>query len=138
MSTIVQRAFEYLVNNNLIDYDQKIKREDFEKALEMPFNEHISYMGPFLNLKMEIENNGFFCTTKDCNKGDLYVFPADFMTKRLKHIEKNTLKKKKRALNSMLNVDFSRLSENTRGIHLHTTHIYTLNIQQTRNLLHDL
>lgn len=107
-------ALQYLKENNLLEYGTLICREEMERALEKEYVDGWFFLGPFLQLKEDIEDLGYQCTSRNCEQGELYILPfMEFIQKREDQF-KNFVKKHEKREKSCHKIDQSELSKKER------------------------
>lgn len=134
----VSDSFEKLKAKGLIDYDSKLSRRDIEDVLEIEYEPDMKFIGPYLTLKQYIENEGYFCTSENCENGALRILAVGDMFNRAEKIQSLLMKKQKRTLNSMLGADVTVLSESERKRHEHANTRLILGMQALKSILNNI
>lgn len=115
-----QEALKYLEKNELLDYGVVIKREVFEKILNIEFQDNWNFLGPFLSMKQFLEENGYLCTTEAQQAGYLRIFDTDEIAYRADKILKNSFKRMKRLQTCLTNAKATEFSTKDYKQHMHS------------------
>lgn len=96
------------------------------------------FIGKFLQLKEYIEDRGYFCTSRGAGNGALRILHAKEWSKKLDNLNKNVLRKQKRAINTMRNVGLDDLDEKEQKILNHVQNKLNMGLQAMRSVLYDI
>jgi hypothetical protein len=132
------RILQYLEEWGLLEYGSVIPRSNWETLLETHFTQTWDYLGPFLEIKEFLEENGYLCTTAGVEPGALRIYDADEMALRIEILTKNLFRKLRRLSKCMNEAKVQEFSEKEFKCHLHTkSKIQAIN-RSLESLLKDL
>jgi hypothetical protein len=108
---------KYFLENKMIDYGRLLTRFDLEQGLNAKYHhEHIwDFLGKYLQLKEEIEEMGYQCTSRNCNPGELKILGKLETLNSYEKKMKKVIRYQKKNTNSMLNYNCPQeeISRNT-------------------------
>ena len=107
----VQKILEKLLERGFIDYGKRIPIRIIEEYIGGKIDEGWNYRGPYLELKIKIEDMGYFLTSRGEFDGSFRILSLDEMSYRCDQTLKNVMNKQKHAVNVMR----SASSENLQG-----------------------
>lgn len=134
----VTDAFEYMKSQQLIEYGEPIPAPVIIKLIGKTPDQGWDFLGPFLQLKEHIEAQGYFCTSSNCKPGGLRIIPLEQMSDRVDNLQKQLLRKQKKALTTMRNCENSDLSEFERERHNLATTKLTLGLQRLKSVIYNV
>jgi hypothetical protein len=134
----VSGYFQYLQDSGYIEYGTTIPAHVIIKIIGSEPEEGWEFLGPFLQLKENIESQGYFCTTSGCNSGALRILQLTEMTDRVESIQRLLIRKQKKALTTMLNCENSQLSEYERARQELATNKLSLGLQALHSVIYNV
>jgi tRNA 2-selenouridine synthase SelU len=123
---------------DLLDYGKVIPREILESLLKIPYSDSWAFLGPFLEIKEFIEDNGFLCTTKNMEQGCLRIFGIQEMVPKSERIQEGFVRRMKRLQNSFANAKIQEFEEKDVKKHLHAANIITARLQSWTSVLSNI
>ncbi len=116
-----KHVLEMLEKLGFLEYGKIIPREVIEIVLDIKFEESWEFLGPFLELKQLIEENGYLSTSENMTPGNLRIFGIDEISHRSNLIFKNMLKKMKHLETCLTRTKVVEFDHNEYMKHLHIT-----------------
>ena len=113
------RMFNWLQDNNYLDYGTVIPRDVLESLFRAKLEDGWEFLAPFLSMKMYLEEEGYMCTNENQKPGDLKIYDADEISTQVNRIVVNSFKRLRRAQKCMTNTKMENLSYTDMRKHLH-------------------
>ena len=96
-----ENILNHLRNSGYLEYGKIIPSATIEKLIGEECKENWDFLGPFLEIKELLEDNGYLCTTSKMEFGNLKIYDASDQSwmaekrftnhfKRMKHLQKCT------------------------------------------------
>jgi hypothetical protein len=130
----LQKAYEYLEENGQLEYGHTIPKKVIEKVLGMNYQDHISFIGPYLQLKQFIEDNGYLVHTR-LEQCELILYDTDEIAYRADKIMKNNMNRIKRLQNCLLHIKSEEFSQKDLMKYLHSTTKVTASLNALNSTL---
>ena len=131
-----RNAAKILDEQGHINYGNTIPSNVIEALLGCKYDQHSGeWSGKSLQLKLAIEELGFFCTARGQTRGNLRVLPIDEMPKRVDAIINTLLVRQKRAMNTMKNANVELLERQTMDQHYNAIHRMSMMINSSKSAL---
>jgi len=131
-------VYNYLVEQEYIDYGKIIPCEVFEEVFGIECKDNWQFLGPFLDMKQFIEENGYMCTTQGLDLGYLRIYEAWEVSDRANMMFKNVIKKLKRLQGCLTSTNSSELSRNQFMKHMHSSNKITSGLNALMSNLTDI
>ena len=128
-------SVERMQKDGMIDYGQYLPTSILEKYLNVKFDGTWEYLGPYLDLKEQIESLGYMCSARGCPAGSMRILNIDEMSEKAEKIRVSILNKQKRVIKSLTHADISLLNDNDRRSHERVTLKSTLSLQSMKSIL---
>jgi hypothetical protein len=116
-----EKAVAYLEQQGCLEYGYTIPKECIEVAIGVKFKESWDFLGPFLQLKQTLEEQGYLSTSENINPGSLRIFGVDEVSYRSDLIFKNIVKKMKRLQSCLINAKAADFDHEEYMKHLHVS-----------------
>lgn len=114
-----ERMVEILEQQEYLQYGGVIPTSVLEEIIGIRYDPlSWEWRGPLLELKMAIEEKGFFCTQRNESCADLRIIPLEKMPDKVKSVIQCVLNRQKRVIKTMKNAKFELLEEQKRAEHL--------------------
>ena len=123
---------------DLLDYGKIISREVLESLLKIQYSDSWEFLGPFLELKETLEENGFLCTTANMSLGCLRIFDVAEMVPKAQLIQNGVVRRMKRLQNCFSNAKIQEFEEKDVKKHLHAANIITARLQSWTSVLSNI
>lgn len=114
-----ERIFNWLRENNYLDYGTIIPRKILENLFHAKIDDGWEFLTPFLAMKMYLEEEGYMCTSENQAHGDLKIYDADEISTQVNRIVLNSFKRLRRAQRCMTNTKMENLEYPAMKKHLH-------------------
>lgn len=128
----------YLEENEYLEYGEIIPVDVFINLCGVPFSDTWNFLGPFLDIKQIIEEEGYLCTTQGLAPGYLKIINMDEMPGRADRIFKTLSKKMKRLQKTMINAKIEEFDKHDLRKHLHITDKITAAVSSLNSILRDI
>ncbi len=132
------KILNWLQENNYLEYGTVIPKEILETLFRARITDEWDFRGPYLELKMLLEEEGFLCTTEDVPYGCLKIYDADEVALQITRIVAKCFKRLKRAQKCMVNTKMEELSYPDMKKHLHESNKLQSILYSIRDKLKDL
>lgn len=132
------RIFDWLKDNNYLEYGTIIPREVLENLFRADFQDGWEFLTPFLAMKMYLEEEGYMCTSENQDRGCLKIYDADEIATQVNRIVVNSFKRLRRAQKCMTNTKMENLGYPEMKKHLHENNKLQCILYSIRDKLKDL
>jgi len=133
-----ENAFIFLKEQGLLEYGTIIPAEVFEYILKFPVVDNWKFLGPFLEMKQFIEENGFLCTTENMELGCLRIFDTDEIAVRADRIFNNVTNRLKRLQSCLTNTKTEEFNKKDFIKHLHSSTKINAGLQALTSSLNNI
>jgi len=140
---MARKQFEQMVKQldeqGYLQYASIIPTHVLENLLGMRYDPlSWEWRGPHLELKLAIEELGFFCTQRGESVGDLRILPLEKMPERVSQVISNILKRQKRVIKTMKNAQIELLEQEKQAEHLNAINKMLMVFNSSKSPLSDV
>jgi hypothetical protein len=119
-----------------LNYGNTLPSHVVESLLECKYDQHSwEWIGKFLELKLAIEELGFFCTNRGQNRGNLRILTIDEMPKRIDSMIDTLILRQKRAINTMKNANVELQERHIMDQHYNAIHRLSMMLNSSKSAL---
>jgi len=133
----VKEMYQRLLEDGQIYYGATISAESLYKLIEHKPEDGWPFLGPYLQLKELIEEDGHFCTSQGCPQGALRILPLERMTERVDSLQKVMIRRQKKAMKSMRQAAYSDLGDIEYRQHMHAMNKLAIGLHALKSVLND-
>lgn len=135
---IMKEIVERMQENGNLDYGLELPERLIVSYLgvrRVENDDPWNYLGPYLDLKEEIESLGYMCTQRGCERGGMRILEVEEMAPRAQKIREGMLGKHKRVIKSLTSADISQLDNEQKRSHNSVAQRFVLSLQSIKSVL---
>lgn len=109
--------YHKLIEEGYIDYGKRIPIKKIEALIGCNAEKGWEFLGPYLELRAILEDNGYFVTSRGCLDGSLRILNIDEMSEKCEKTIENIMRKQRKTVHTMSKADISLLNERDKKKH---------------------
>jgi hypothetical protein len=116
-----QKAFEYLEKNNYLEYGTHIPASVFERLIGVKCSTSWDFLGPLLEIREMIIENGYLCTQRDLEFGCIRIYGTEEFGRASDRLFNNLIMRMNKLKKCVVNTNLNDFNEKDATMHRHSS-----------------